>query len=111
MTTNTIVRLGWAKPETIRIAKDLIQLHDSVELELPSNYHHAIYMHLNPNADPGKPEEVDILGGADLLSQVAEMQGLSDLSELIVPVMTERATVHLISPTPCIRIEFPDKSG
>lgn len=105
-----MTRLRWSGPESIRAAKDLTAKHTDFELELPANLHHALFAHLHPGAEPGEPEEVDALGGAHLLSRVAEIGGFSNISELIDPIEEANATVHVVSPLPKVIVEFQSSS-
>lgn len=99
-------RLLWKGQSTLRELRELVWTQVDFELELPPDYHFALFRHLYPHAANG-PEPIDVSGGAELIDKVAEIGGLNELAELAVLVDRSHAQVQILSPGPAILIGFP----
>ncbi len=102
--------LIWEGRTTLTALCNLVQARISVELQLPADYHFALFRHLYPNASAGEPEQIDVSGGAELLEKVAEIRGLNELAELAAPIAAAGGQVHIQSPGPGILVCFPPQS-
>lgn len=100
------VRLIWEGLTTLHALQRLVQARMNFELQLPPDYHFALFRHLFPHAAPGETETIDVSGTADLLDKVAEIQGLHELAELTAPVAASRARVRILSPGPGVLVSF-----
>ena len=88
-------RLLWRGRETIDHALSLIESHASIEFQLASEYHHALFRAVYPAASPGALEEIDADGGPELLAKVATINGLEDMEALVSPLRKVRAAVRI----------------
>ncbi|NIP71825.1 MAG: hypothetical protein GWO16_01775 [Gammaproteobacteria bacterium] len=107
MTTPHTERLMWEGSETVHAATEALRRNEDVELELPGNFHHALFAHMYPDAASGALEDVDMTGGAELIARLAELKGLEPLVELSKEVAKTPAEVYVQSPVPKIIIRFP----
>lgn len=94
------VNLTWEGSETI---KTILRLTDDpqpggITLELPPNYHHAIFQHLYPGAGAGEIEILDETGTPELLTRIARVRGLEELEKLVDPLRARHAVVQLRDP-------------
>lgn len=105
------VRLMWEGRSTLTALRALVQAQTDFELELPPDYHFALFRHIYPHAAAGEPEQIDVSGGAELLDKVVEIQGLNELAELAATVAAAGGRVHIRSPGPGILVRFPQTSG
>lgn len=96
--------LLWRGSETIDAAKTALANRVDVELHLPAGFHHAVFSRFAAPAVAAGMESVDIVGGAELLTRLADIRGLEPLVRLETPVLRARATVHVVSPSPTIAI-------
>jgi hypothetical protein len=101
-----VIRLTWHGLESIEAAKEALQRHGNVELQLPDDFHHTLFVHLHPGSAPVGSEQVDETGGAELLSRIAEINGLTGIANLVAAVTESRAKVRVISPSPKIIVEL-----
>ncbi len=91
-------RLLWHGHETIETILGLVQTPVCIEVDLPIDYHHALFSKLNPDAEQGSPEIIDVRGGPELLERIATIKGLEYLKLLITPLSNTRTTVQLSDP-------------
>jgi hypothetical protein len=105
------VRLIWEGPTTLHALQALVQARVNFELQLPPDYHFALFRHLFPHAAPGETETIDVSGTADLLDKVAEIQGLQELAELKAPVAASQAQLRILSPGPGILVYFQPQTA
>ena len=96
--------LIWKGNETIRAARAAIAARTEVEVHLPANLHHSLYVQLYPTAHPSRDEKVDVRGGAELLARVGRIRGLGELTELEQMVAETQARVRVVSPGPKVLI-------
>jgi len=96
--------LLWRGTETVRAACNTLARHGKVELQLPSDFHHAVYCRLYPRATPGSAEEVDVSGGAELIARISRIPGLDALARLEEVAAEAHARVHVVSPSPKVVI-------
>jgi hypothetical protein len=91
-------RLLWQGHETVETILRLIQSPVCIEVDLPLDYHHALFEKLHPGAAQGSPEIIDVSGGPELLGRIAGIKGLECLATLVAPLSKARATVRLSDP-------------
>lgn len=101
---DTVVNLRWHGPATVDVARAAVHDHRDVELQLPAGFHHAMLVHFQIGAAPGRGEMLDVQGGPELLRQAADIHGLDALGALHDPVRREHAHVRIVSPSPKIVI-------
>lgn len=101
-------RLQWRGEETVTSVRDALARHADVELQLPAEFHHAVYTRLSPDAPAAHGQRLDRSGGAELLAQVAGIAGLSALATLEDAVYRAPARVRILSPVPTIQISFAE---
>lgn len=111
MTEKPDVQLIWEGQPTLRALFELVQARVNFELQLPADFHFALFRHLFPNAASGEPEQVDVSGAAELFDTVAEIQGLQELAALVAPVAAAQARVRIQSPGPGILVCFQSCPG
>lgn len=95
--------LIWRGAETVTAARAVLAQYGNVEAQLPPDFHHAVFVRLRPQAPPGRAQEVDISGGAELLAHIARIPGLDALARLERPLTEARARVRIVSPSPKVR--------
>jgi hypothetical protein len=100
----TVVNLMWHGRATVDVARAAVNDHRDVELQLPAGFHHAVLVHFQTNATPPPAQSIDVVGGPELLAEIAAIHGLDALGELTDPVQREHARVRVVSPTPKIVI-------
>lgn len=105
------MRLMWEGGSTLTTLRKLLRERTDFELELPPDYHFALFRHLYPHAAAGEPELIDVSGGVELLEKVAEIQGLNEVAELAAPIAAAGGRVHILSPGPGILVRFPQATG
>lgn len=110
MSEKTEVRLLWEGRTTLHALRGLMQARVNFELQLPPDYHFALFRHLFPHAAPGETETIDVSGAADLLDKVAEIQGLHELAELRAALAASQAQVRILSPGPGILVYFQPRT-
>ncbi|ADE14344.1 conserved hypothetical protein [Nitrosococcus halophilus Nc 4] len=99
-------QLIWNGMETIYTAKQLLREQRNIALKLPPDFHHTLFSHFHPDANPRQVDTVDTSGGPELLEKIAEIRGLEEITHLI-PLVTETgAKIHVVSPSPSINIYF-----
>lgn len=101
-------RLLWDGKSTLLALRELVQARLNFELQLPPDYHFALFRHLYPHAATDAPGRIDISGGAELIGRIADIRGLNELAELASLVAASHAQVRVLSPGPGIQIHFPD---
>lgn len=106
MRSETGLRVSWTGIGPIDEVERTLRDRGRVDVELPAEFHHAIYAHFHPGGRRGAhAEQLDEEGGAELLGRVAEVGQLAAIAGLI-PLVTERhGNVHVYSPAPHIVID------
>ena len=99
-------KLTWRGHETVAAVPPLLNHAEQIEIDLPAGYNHSLFRLLHPDAPPVQLEETDVSGEPQLLANIASIKGLEELSKLIGPLTTARATVQVSSP-PKIVITLP----
>lgn len=94
------IHLTWRGRETVDAAQAAIADAHDVEVQLPADFHHAMFVRFYPDAAPGTVEALDVQGGAEILAQAADIRGLDVLAQLQEPVRRRHASVRLVSPSP-----------
>lgn len=92
------VRLNWHGRETIEAVELLLLQAAQIEILLPQDYNYILFQALYPLDMAGKHEIDDLEGGPELLEDIAEIEGLGELSELVDWLMELEATVHVFAP-------------
>jgi hypothetical protein len=106
MEKEPLTKLTWRGHETVEAVPPLLDHAEQIEIDLPAGYNHSLFRLLHPDAPPVQLEETDVSGGPQLLANIASIKGLEELSKLIGPLTTARATVQVCSP-PKIVITLP----
>lgn len=107
MTQEPLIRLLWQDENTLATAQRHLAAGEAVELQLPANYSHTLFVRLQPQAKPGLPEELDLTAAADLLERLSEIKGLEGLATLNTVIAGSAARIRILSPPPRILIEWP----
>jgi hypothetical protein len=76
MAKTEVIRLMWGGHETTAHTIEALQRYENVEITLPANMHHALLSRFCPDA--AGPEEVDIVGGTELITALATLAGLGN---------------------------------
>lgn len=105
------VRLRWEGAKTAQAIDETLRSGDDVEVELPADFHHALFEHVYPDAQPGALEDVDVSGGAELLERIAGLRGLAALADAAAAVIATAAEVYVQSPAPKIIIRHPARAS
>jgi len=87
--------LLWRGQETAERIRSLIAPATAIDIQLPGDYHHALFQTLYPAAPPGEPQIVDASGDPVLLGTIATINGLEDLRGLMAPLTEAGATVRI----------------
>jgi hypothetical protein len=102
-------RLVWGGPLTIwQIASNLGRRKRTV-LRLPTRYHPALSACLY--SDMRTRTRIDLVGDADLLARIAEIDGLRELMKLVQLMQRARARVRLRSPAPHLIFNVPPEKS
>src|SRR5512145_2091705 len=104
-----ITDLIWRGTETVQTACAALVRHGAVEVQLPPDFHHAVFSSLRPASTPGEIEELVMSGGAELLARISRIPGLGALARLEQPVTAAGARVRVVSPSPKILITVQDE--
>jgi YbbR domain-containing protein len=107
MKTHPIVKIDWKGGKTAAAARTAIDRRLNVELNLPANYHHALSAQLYPESEPTRPPIIDVTGGAELLFEIARINGLVEITGLAQAASEASARVQVLSPSPKVAITFP----
>lgn len=98
MADNTQAEFIWRGRETVDAVLASLTPPARIEIVLPANYNHAVFVQLHPEADVAQPEELDLEGDGTLLREIARVRGLEDLADLVGPLSTLNAVVGILSP-------------
>lgn len=104
MKTEQDVKLDWNGVETVDAARNAVTRRRPLELQLPANYHHALFVRLCPDAKPAQPEILDVTGGPELLAEIAQIDGLREFAGLVPVVSEAKSRVRILSPSPKVTI-------
>lgn len=104
MTVREITSLMWRGHQTAELARASLDRHERVLIHLPSDYHHALFVTLRPEAPRGTPEELDVHDGPRLLTTIASIRGLEEFSILVEPARRSGVSVTIRSPAPEISL-------
>ena len=107
MNSRPRTRIEWSTPEAPERAARAVRGGEAVELTLPSDFHHALFRHLDPGPDTGS-ERLDREGGAELLREIATIRLLQELTDLAEAAAESGARVHIQSPAPRVLITPPE---
>ncbi len=97
----------WHGRETLAEIKAAMARGDAVEIVLPPDTHHALYMHIYPEGCSCDSAEIDASNGAELLHSIATVAGLQDLAELEQAVRIAGYRTALTSPAPNLELLPP----
>jgi len=98
MTDSKEQELLWKGRQTAEQASEALRAGQSVLLQLPADYNHALFEHLHPRAQPGATETIDASGGPELLDVAARLSGLAPLGEVAETARAVHARVTVRSP-------------
>ena len=104
-----LIRLTWHGKETADKVAGLLDEVERIEILLAPEYHHVLFSRLYPNASRAQLEDLDVEGGPQLLSRIADIEGLEELAELEQAVSNAHANVKIKSPATII-ITLPGAS-
>lgn len=104
MTEERIEAVWWNETNPAQRAIDALERTGSVRINLPNDFHHALYSHVCPGSE-ARHEYVDTSGGVDLLEKVTEIRLLKDLIPLTTYLAGVGGRVRVQSPAPRIYIE------
>lgn len=104
-----ITELQWEGKKTIELARAAMERAEWIEIKLPANFNHTLFCHFRPNAIPGEVEQVEITGGAEILSSLAKVRLLEDFNNLVDTAASRQAELKLVSPSPRLVIKVPEK--
>lgn len=104
MKVEPVEQIEWKGIETVAAARGMVLGHRPVEIHLPANYHHALFVRLRSSNAPAQPEMLDITGGPELLTEIARIDGLKDFDDLAPTVSETGSRIHVVSPSPKIAI-------
>lgn len=103
------IPMTWKGRESIQSILKRLRQNGSVMFHLPESYHHALFVHMYPEAPPGQAETVDKESGVDLLARISKIKSLEHIADLIEPVQAMGCTVKLTSPPPIVLIKSPHR--
>lgn len=98
MTDSPRDRLLWQGSASIDRCAELLRAGRTVELQLPSNFNHALFAELHGDVPTPQAERLDVAGGPDLLSRIARIDGLESLQGLQPSARDSAAEVRIVSP-------------
>ena len=99
----------WRGAESLPEVLAALERGEAAEIALPQSTHHALYMHVTPQAQSAEGALVDARGGAELLHAIAGVAGLGELAALEEAVRRAGYAVHLHSPDPTLVLLPPDE--
>ena len=102
------VSLRWEGHETVEAAQLLLLQATQIEIILPQDYNDILSQRLHSLNFISKKEIHDLQGGPELLEDIAEIDGLGDMSELVDWLVELEATVHIFAP-PAVVILIPSE--
>lgn len=105
LTNDPRVQMRWSGQSPLEGAVERLNDFGCVEIEMPAEYHHAIYSHLYPGSWHNL-EQVDESGGVELLERIAEVDQLSGLRQLVEALAGRTAHVVVRSPAPHVRVSL-----
>lgn len=109
MTSTEVVALTWGGRETAVHAVEALQRGAKVDIALPASVHHALFRRLYPGADAAGPEEVNVAGGAELITTLATLEGVEAMAELAEPLARSGYGLQLRSPGPVLSLIPPQE--
>ncbi len=101
------IPMAWKGQESIQPILETLQHDGFVKFHLPESYHHALFVHMYPEASPGQVETVDVESGVDLLARMAQIESLEPIAGLIEPLQAMGYIVRITSPSPTVLIKLP----
>lgn len=101
------IKLTWRGHETIESIPALLDHARKLEITLPSNYNHSLFIALHRDEPAAQLEEISASGGPELMARIATVSGLEEFAALTRPLSAARATVQVESP-PKVIITPPD---
>lgn len=98
----------WPAQHTLPDIEEAIERGDAAEIALPQSAHHALCVHLAPDAPATQRAQVHAHGGPELLRAIAEVAGLKDLARLEERLRRSAYSVGLQSPDPTLVLTPPE---
>jgi hypothetical protein len=99
MPDTEVIMLTWGGRETAASAIAALRRGAKVEITMPANLHHGLFRRLYPDAAATAPEEVNVVGGTELIDTLATLAGLEALAELAEPLTHSGYRLQLRSPS------------
>jgi hypothetical protein len=97
--------LTWEGHATIEAAQVLLLQAAQIEILLPRDYNDILWQVMHP-MNIVNSQDSDLEGGPELLEDIAEIDGLGEMSELVDWLFELDATVHVFAP-PAVVILIP----
>ena len=98
MNEERTLRLIWQGAATQIEASAAIDAGRQVEITLPANFHHALFVRLHTHEAAVEVERLDETGNAELVRAMAGLAGLEDLHRLVAPLQRRNYQVRLADP-------------
>ncbi len=98
MTDTDETAFTWQGKQTINAILPRLVAPTRLEIALPEDYNHALFVRLNPDAGTAQPEKLNIEGDVMLLREISSLNGLEELAALIEPLSRLAARVAVLSP-------------
>lgn len=98
-------KLLWNGQQTVAEARALLESLEgpaALEIHLPADLHHTLFVTLFPDAGSEELREVELDGGAELLERIEDLPGIEQLADLRELVAEQGLEVRIESPSPRI---------
>ena len=109
MAETEVIRLMWGGHETTAHTIEALQRYANVEITLPASMHHALVSRFCPDA--AGPEEVDMVGGTELITALATLAGLEAMAGLAEHLEHAGYRLQLRSPGPVLSLIPPQMAA
>jgi hypothetical protein len=104
MRENPLYRVRWSGSQSIDEVRDKLMRYGRAEIQLPPDYHHALYRRFHAGGHGVAAELLEVRDGADLVHRIMEVNGLEDLVKVEDLARETGAHVELVSPVPLITL-------
>ncbi|MCK9532448.1 MAG: hypothetical protein M0R77_18200 [Gammaproteobacteria bacterium] len=103
MRENPLYRVRWSGVNCIGEVRDKLARYGRAEIQLPPDYHHALYRRFH-DGGTATAQLLQVSDGADLMHRILGVKGLEDLARVEDLVRETGAHVELVSPVPLITL-------
>jgi len=110
MRESPLYRVRWSGGASFDEVRDKLMRYGRAEIQLPPDYHHALYRRFRRGA-PVEAPLLQVSDGADLMHRIKEVKGLEDLASVEDLVRETGAHVELVSPVPLITLHINVESS